>query len=446
MSLSPDTILQVVEIVQKAVVIYHKIKDGPDQMKKIGRRMERLSALLVNLEHHVRSKSKTALARLRKSQTEHLLAVIDDTKADCTKVYELFDKWDNNTGPFGFQFRFATVAQAYFLLGTNADKLEALAGDIEEHRKEIDTYLGLMGAEGIEDNLKGIKRLQDDNNAMKKQLDAIQQLLQAGQPGPALVVAGAAAVPGGALADAPKPNAPRPGRPSPSPSPSSPKRDLQIIFVDPFNLGRSVIAATITRLTKEWTLQAGGDWRILKAQSAGFFVKKGCDCVDVIENLDYSYQSYKKPMGAGDAKANATAVQALFDNKSFDYPFKKTVKDGLDKRRSRGVRRNIFAEFDYIIVFTAREHDNMIALRKALIAKDGKAAAPKGKGRVIHLGRYLTMDGVPREIIDPPKNQDGSDIRANWNFKISQIKMAIKGFLREETRWTAPKSNAQGSS
>jgi hypothetical protein len=229
---------------------------------------------------------------------------------------------------------------------------------------------------------------------------------------------------------------------SPSPSPLPLKKDYKIIFIDPFNVGRSVIAAALTRMLKEWTIRTGGDWRIQTISSAGFFLKNGCDCVDVLENLEFSHQSYKKPLQAGGVEANETAMAALFDNKSYDYPFKKTVKEALEKRRSKGLQKSVFKDYEFIIVLTAREHDNMIALRKALIAKDGNGAAQKGKGRVLHLGRYLTLDGIPREIIDPPKNQDGTASRNNWNWKVSQIKTAIKGFLKQEMKWNQPDPKA----
>ncbi len=426
MSLSLDTVLQVVDVVQRAIAIYRKVRDGPEQLAKIGRRMERLNDLLVNLEHHLRSRSAFALARLRKTQTEALLAIIEATRVDCQKEYDLFDKWENNIGPWGVQFRFTTFAQAYFTLGTSSDKLEALSRDIEDHRKDIDIYMGLMGVQGIQDNHIGIEKLRQDNAAMKKQLEAIHEMLQA-KGGPAL--SPVATQKGEGVSG---------NKPSVSPSPAPRKLDYRVIFVDTFNVGRSVIAASLMDLLKGWTLQTRGDWRIQQTHSAGFFVKKQCSCVGEIETLDFSQKTYKKLMAWGGTPAKKVAVAALLDNKSYDYPFKKTVREALAARRSRGLSRNVFKDYDFIIVLTSREHDNMVALKKALVAKDGKDAAPRGKGRVLHLGRYLAQDNIPTEIYDPSPNEDGSDSRENWNRKVSQLKTAIKAFLREEMSWSQP--------
>ena len=435
MSISLDTVFQVVDIARKAIEIYQKIQDGPEQMKKIGLRMQKLHKLLVNLHRHLRDNSKHALARLRKFQTEELLEIIKDTQADCDKVYELFHKWENNVGPWGLQWRFTSFAQAYFTLGTSSEKLEALAKDIESHRRDIDQYMGFLGIVVLQDANVGIKKLQADNAALKKQLDAIQQSLVMLQPGNTIPAAAASSgAEGGSVAKVPKP--------SPSPSPAPLRSDYKILFVDPENLGRSVIAEALTKLLKEWTVRTGGAWRIKGVDSAGFFVGNKSNCIDVIESLDFSQKSYKKPIVAGGAKATDAAVAALFDNKTFNHPFKKTVRDALDARRSRGLRRTIFKDYDFVLVFTAREHDNMLALRKALAAKHGKDVAPKSGAKVLHLGRFLSSDGIPREIITPLPSLDGPASREKWNQKVSQMKTAVKAFLKEEMKWSQPAAKA----
>lgn len=399
MSLSLDTVLQVIEIVNKAVEIYQRIQDAPEKMRRIGKRMERLRSLLRHLEQLLRHEQKRALARLRPAQTEDLLAIIEDIRDDSAKVDALFHQWDNDIGPFGLQFRFETMARAYFEFGGNAERLSAIADDIELHRQDLRDYLQLMGCVGINE----------------------------------LLVTG------------PANSAPKAGT-RPSPSPATPQRtDYNIIFVDPQNIARSVACEALTKLLREWTVRTGGDWRINLVHSAGFFVKNRGEVTDIIESLKYTYPSYNMGMSEGNAKPNAMASAAVFDNKLYDHPYKKTIQDEISARRSRGLSRNVFKTYDYIIVFTSREHDNMIKLRKALIMRDGKEVAPKGKGRVLHLGHYLTLDGIPREIVEAPKNKDGIDSRDNWNWKVSQMKTAIKGFLKQEMRWTQPPQNIKAS-
>ncbi|KAK1765199.1 hypothetical protein QBC33DRAFT_544892 [Phialemonium atrogriseum] len=415
MSLSLDTVLQVIEIVNKAVEMYQKIQDAPEQMRKIGKRMERLNALLAHLELFLREKKEHALARLRPAQTEELLSIIEDIRDDSSKVQALFYKWNNDIGPFGFQLRFKTLAQAYFALGSSPEKLSGLADDIELHRQDLRDHLQLMGCIGINALLVG----GSVGAAAQQNLATPGPTTNAGS-GPKL-----------------------PLSPSPSPSPVASRQDYRVLFVDPTNIARGVVAEALMKLLKEWTLGAGGDWRVKIVHSAGFFVKRGSDVVDTIDSLEFSYPSYRLPMAEGNKKPKEVALAALFDNGAYNFPFKKSVQEHIGAHRSRGLQKDVFKKYDYIMVFTGREHDNMIRLRKALVAKEGKGITQKGKGRIVHLGRYLTLDGIPREIVDAPKDKDGRDSRENWNWKVSQVKIAIKGFLKQEMRWKQPQNSGK---
>ena len=66
--------------------------------------------------------------------------------------------------------------------------------------------------------------------------------------------------------------------------------------------------------------------------------------------------------------------------------------------------------------------------------------APKGKGRILHLGAYLSKDGKPVEILDAPKEKDGSFSRSNWNTKTSQIKVSVLIDLRLSIYVLMPKA------
>ncbi|KAH6657972.1 hypothetical protein BKA67DRAFT_203401 [Truncatella angustata] len=427
MSLSLDTVFQVVEIVQKAVAIYERIKDAPDTIRKLGRRMGRLETILEGLENYVRNNSKHALARLRQSQSEDLLHIIDETREDCSRVYVLFEKWEKKIGPLGLQFKdnaFAQyVAQSYFALGSSAKELESLAADVEIHRRDLDQYMALMGVQGIQAN-------QDAIMSMKQQIQQLHKLVQANV----------------ALA-APQPTAPAQAggkkKRKPSPSPSPPKRDFKVIFIDPHNLGRSVCAEVLMDLYRADTKKRNGDWRIATIHSAGFFCKSENDCIEMIEKLDYKHGSYKMGMSKGATSPNEAAIASVFHNKNFEKikDYKTDLYVRTDARVSRGIKKDVFKQYDYIIVFTGREHDNMIRLRSAITAKDGKDAAPKGKGRVVHLGSYSSTDGSVKEIVDPPKNKDGTHSRDEWNKKVAELKIAIRGFLHKEMEWNAEKAS-----
>jgi DNA anti-recombination protein RmuC len=174
MSLSPDTVFQIVEVIQKAVEIYQRIQDVPEVIHKLSHRMKWLDTILRNLKHHLRSKAKHALAQLRKTQVDDLLSIVSDTRVDCDRVYVLFDRWAHKVGPLGLQFRDNALgqfaAQAFFALGSSAKELEGLTENIETHRRDIDTYLGLMGVQFAQANHFV---LQD----MNKKIDAIHEAM-----------------------------------------------------------------------------------------------------------------------------------------------------------------------------------------------------------------------------------------------------------------------------
>lgn len=399
------TVLTVLELIQKALATYHKIHDCPDQLRLIGTRLEKLSSRLVDVEAFLRRQT------IDRSRNDILVAIVEDIRADSARVEALFAKFNNDIGPFGFQFRFKALTQVWFALGSNAEEVKGLAEEIEKHRLDLREELQFMGVVGVD----AIKKIVE---AELKGVGQQQQQKVAGQ----------------AVANHEK----KPKAPSPVPGP--PRDDYNIIFIDPNGLGRSIVAEAYTKLVREWTVQTGGSWRIKLVHSAGFFVRNRGELDGLVENMEYSHPSYKLNMVTGGKTPNSIALQALFDNKMFGYPFKQAVKEAAEARRSRGMARTLFKTYDYVIVFTNREYDNMVRLRKVLIEKEGKQAVTgSGKGRVLHLGSYLTKDGVPREILAPK----GDTNRAEWNLAVGSIKSAMKRFLVKELGWTRPKVGAK---
>ncbi|POS77417.1 hypothetical protein DHEL01_v204194 [Diaporthe helianthi] len=393
------TLMQVAEVVGKVIEIYEKIKDAPDQIRRIGRRMTRLNTILRNLEGLLRTDKKNSLARLGPALTDELLGVIKDIRKESEDLQVLFVKWDKDIGPWGMHFRFKFAAQAYFALGSSSDKLEALGNSIEEHREDLSDLLAVMMGFGI------------------------NQLLVVGQ------------VPGPASSEVVR-------QPSPSPSPSPPRTDFRIIFVDPYNVSRSIVAEAYTSLLREWTIRTGGQWRIKMAHSAGFFVRARGEVVDTIDSMQVLYPSYKLGLKDGHSLPAPTPLAALFENQMFNHPYKQDVKKVMESRRSRGLTRAMFKTYDYVLVFTDREEDNLIRLRNLLVDSNGKdVATAKRKGKVMHLGRYLTTDGARKEILAPKDDGD----RDQWNAKVGQIKIAIKAFLKGELDWKQPPKGAAQS-
>ncbi|KAK1752030.1 hypothetical protein QBC47DRAFT_306527 [Echria macrotheca] len=379
MALDPGTILSVIDTIQRVVALYERIDGLPQQMTNLGRRMETLNLYLIPLEAFVKNKPNTAYARLYPGQKEALAKLLGNIQASADKVYDLFERYEKGILSRGHDlvFRAKWASQIWFSLVDNSpDKIQALMDDIDYDRGVLNDYLTLM-------------------NAMEKPV----------------------------LATPPRP----PGR-----------RDYKIIFVDPSNGNRSIVAEALTKLLGQATVKANLDWRIEWIHSAGFFVKARSDCIDVIEKLDYSYPSMKLALSAGGVSPKAVILDAVFDNKMFNQPYKQTIRSALAARRSRGLTKDMFRRYDFVIVFTSREHDNATKLKEALRKKYGDAAVARGKGRVLHLGAYLGSVGAPTEIILTKKMKEKNDTREEWNAKAAQIKTAIKGFLKSEMKWVAP--------
>lgn len=404
------TVLAVAELVQKAIAIYERIESLPQQMAQMGRRMEDLNMFLVRLQRFIekgaggsdkpggnQNKPKTVLMS---GQVDDLRRLLGRIKTSAEKVYDIFDRYKKGilSRSMGLEFRASWASHLWFSLFDNsADKVKAIMEDIEQERSQLRDYLVLMAVEKAYEPRPG--RQPERTSALATTR-----------------------------------------RPVPSPSPAPPRQDYRILFVDPYNEGRSVVAEAVVKLLGQLTRKARGDWRVAEVQSAGFFAAKGSDCVDVIDGLQYSQKSFKKPWLPGGKSPNRTALAAIFDNKWCDYPFKKDIRAEMAGRSSCGLKKDMFSRFDFIIVFTLREHDNMVKLKEAL-SRDKTGASvgvPRGKGRVLQLGTYLGQKkGEVREILDAEVS-DPIKNREKWNQKVSEIKTALKGFLKQEMKWAQP--------
>ncbi|KAK3324807.1 hypothetical protein B0T19DRAFT_239347 [Cercophora scortea] len=436
MALELGSIVSAVEAVQQAIQIYRRIEGLPMQMTQLGRRMERLNVFLVQLDAFVKVKpGGDAYVSLFSGQKEELGRILASIRGHSKKVYDLFDRYEKGlfSRTHDLKFRFEWANKIYFSLVENSPKkIELIMQDIDYDRGILSDYLALM-------NVHGVEILIDKTHTLPAPPPTAANKKNLKSP-----------------TNPPKPLVPTQASPSPSPTP---RRDFKILFVDPYNTSRSVVAEALVKLLSHATAQANGDWRIGEVASAGFFVRNGSDCVDLIDKLDYSFPSFKRPFEAGGQGPNATALAALFDNKSYDFPFKKTIREQTVRRKTVGMQKTCFGMYDYIIVFTNREHDNVIKLKAAVQKSAAVAAAGKGKGkggleqevwrgkgRVLHLGAFISRSGsgVPWEIVGLPKNADGRESRDQWNLKVAEIKTAVKKFLEQEMRWKRPENAVLG--
>lgn len=384
------TIMTVIGVVNAAVDVCKKIQDCPEQMQVIGESMARLSLRLTRVKTFVQKQ------QIDQDSSKDILDIINRIGSDSERIETLFTKYKNDIGPFDLKFRFKTLTAAYYSLGSSAGELETLGKKIDKYLSELDSNMIVLIAMGVN----------------------------------VLVPAGTTAGASG-LAEPPSLS---------SPIPILPRHDYNVVFVDPYNTARSIVAEGYLKLVQDWTVRTGGDWRIALAHSSGLFVRNRGAHNAVIEGMQYRHPSYKLNMAEGGKHPEPTALAALFDNKMFDYPSKAGLKQQMEARFSRGIPKSIFKTYDFILVFTDREYDNLVRLRKTLVGRDGEdAVSGGGKGRVLHLGRYLAVNGVPKEILGPV----GHGTRAQWNVKCSEIKTAVKGFLAKEMGWKQPAPGAK---
>ncbi|KAJ3480927.1 hypothetical protein NLG97_g7948 [Lecanicillium saksenae] len=387
MSLSPDMIFQTVDLVKKAVEIYRRVAGLPSQMNELGRRLEQLRILLGYLAGFIKTKPKTVYNELLDGQKGELQGIVRSIRANIDSAYDLFDRYEKGiiSRRHDIQLRVKWAAQIWFSLADNTpEKIGALIESIDCDCMFLNHYFALMNAQCIE-RLINVDRQRIHNMSLP------------------------------------------------------PSKDYTMIFIDPYNQGRSVVAAAWVYTLMAFTLQARDPWRIKHCHAAGLFVKGRSDCVDIIESLDYTKKSFQKPFKNGGVAPDRIPCTALFSSAPYDHPDKRLLEDKIATWRSRGVRTSIFRDYDYIIVFMNRDHDNMIKLRNALVKQQGQAAAPPGKGKLLMLGAYLSP---PSEIPDAAKNKDGSNNRDNWDKTAAQLKTAIEGFLTEEFQWMAPSSSS----
>jgi protein-tyrosine-phosphatase len=416
MALDLGTVITAVEFVQKCIAIYQRIESLPQEMNRMGRRMEQLKPLVTSLESFVKKKPTTAFVTLYSGQRQDLINILVDIQRNSAQVYDLFERYEKGilSRSKSLEFRAKWMSNIWFsLIDNSPEKVQDIMDEIDYEREVLGHYLNIMAVKGVEDlHVLLLANLGADNAPPGRARRRAERL---------------------AITQSPLR--------STSPSPVPPRRDYKILFVDPYNTARSVVAEALVKLFGQLTVKTGGEWRIGEVQSAGFFVKKASDHVDTIDRLDYSFKSFKKPWMVGSESPSKTPLDAVFDNKWCDHPFKKVIREEMAARTSRGLQKDMFTRFDYIIVFTNREHDNMVKLKDAIHKKGGSSrASTRSEGRVLQLGTFLNQKGgMPREILHPAGvNSDAAQSREHWNRKVAEMKTALKEFLEQEMEWRNP--------
>ena len=388
----PVSIGDILTVIDFAIATFEKIHDAPEKVEKIGKGMRSLRRYLAELKELLASNSKHGLAAQRPTLVARIEEIVHEIEKDAKEVQVLLDRWYNKIGPGGFELRFTLVANALFAIGSSPSKLDSLTTSIEKHQTDLDRQLDLLKAFAQE-----VMQLEQ-----KKREDRLEAMLSE------------------YIKNANRPMVP-------PPRPSLIRSDFQVIFIDGANERRSIIAEAYCKLLRGWTQKRNDTWRIKYAYSAGYRVKWRSDCVDMTKRIVKNMEDGNKP-------PDKIAFDALFSKVWTADQIQGTVKQETEAKRSRGVWKDFFANFDYIFVFDKASLETLNMLREAFKIVYGTSVVPEGKGKLVHLGCY-TSDGEVKDFpdLDLPSLVFTPTDRANK--VLGMIKDSFKTWLTREMGW-----------
>ncbi|KAK5089693.1 hypothetical protein LTR70_001518 [Exophiala xenobiotica] len=210
------------------------------------------------------------------------------------------------------------------------------------------------------------------------------------------------------------------------------RRNVKILFVDPGNTGRSVVAQGYAQLVREATRTSNKPWFITTIHSAGLYVRNTgpCGLSELQDQINLSILD-------ADRAPSKVAQASLFDNDYFNYPYKSTIRGHLASQRSRGITRTTFRDYDYILVFRLKDNMALQKLRVKIRQTYGAQFVPKEKGKIVMLGEY--RDQNSSEIFWPKGPGDSIvPTRKDMDRCMGMIKAGFKGWLRDEIEWERP--------
>ena len=421
---------EILDLIDRAIALYDKIQAPPDQIKTMRRQMGGLRSNLQSLQHLL--SNKRGMAGLQPSQTRDIEEVMEEIRAKIVEVDEIFHKWENRSnGPFGFQFRFQKVPQALFALGSSPKKLEELGHELDRLKNEVGDRERRLQSFALNAIIAQNQQRQLRKPAAQARPPAALRPAPVNVPAKPAVQAPALPVPAVQVPDVKAPAVQTPAVPLPIRHLQANKMDLSVIFVDSINESRSIVAQAYTQVVRSWTVRHDPSaWRISHIHSAGIFIKAQSDIINWPDSID------PQKMRPGATLPNQIAIAALFENRLLNSAYKDRIRDNVSQQHSRGLSKDMFSTYDYIFVFLESEVQLLEKLREHLNAKGSRA-------RIVLLGKYTASQFGNNEIREPNKANQGNAIqyRGVWNERVSRIRFALKGFLKQELGWVQPPTN-----
>ncbi|KPI39382.1 uncharacterized protein AB675_5149 [Cyphellophora attinorum] len=395
-----------VAIVQFGLDLIKKTQDAGEQLEFMQLRMIGIHAQLVRARDIVSTKQhESKLQQLKPVIYEQARDAVARLEVDVNKVNAIMQQWVNKDVGIGVMQWKYKIASDFFngYLKGGGDKLEKLNKRLEQHQLVITGCVTDMVYHGV----KELVRQKESPSSLK-----------------------------------PKPV----GRPrSPSPTPAA--TPTKIIFVDTHNVGRSVIAQSYLMLVREWTTRTKNVFKLTDFPSAGLLVthrsayaKQMASVLAAILNCPY-----KRMLDDKDGVlAGKTAVNALFDQKYFQYAYKPPLANAALNRKSRGLPVDIFSGYDVIFCFTRMERTILEALRDKLNKTAPAWRKQNKRARVEVLGEY--GNHAQPEIFEVLRSGKKSDdeFKKEWEKVVGNVKTSVKAFLEQRTGWKTPKKEDAG--
>lgn len=448
-----DIVVTCCGLAQKCVQIVNEVQAWPEELRRITRRITRLEPLLQGLMSHLQNQPTSGLAGLQWEQKNELENIMRETKECCKDTHTILGECQSRKiGQTGLEFRESWLGDfsrsVYQKYGAIATALKRLEDNLEDNYRILNCYMGLLGIRQEQANhtalavllerIRGLE-LEKERDSLKRDNDALKQekaRLKA-QLAPPTHAPRGGQVNDGSLRSSQCASA-TVRQPTPEIRPT--RTDYKILFADTYG-DRSMVAELLVKILGAGTRSKGGDWRVEKVHSAGLLVRENCDCVNEIEGL--SRQKHRLyalcPSGEG-WRPTKTGMKALYDAMNHFIPpdSKAKIYDQVQSSKKRGLTRDIFRAYDFIIVFSWKTHNNMLAIRNALVTASGQGVLGRGKGRIVHLGQYLSSCGDTKDIGEPERSKEGRSVRENWDQKVVEMEFAVKAFLTAELGWKQP--------
>ncbi|KAJ9634145.1 hypothetical protein H2204_006476 [Knufia peltigerae] len=380
-------------VVEKAIALYDKMTDAIETVQFMGIRLEGIRDQIMIAQRLVPDSKNDILLKLDRDLYEMIKKTIKKIEVDAQATQVILDAWyGKKTGILDSTWRSKLVADVVnSLIKGKGDELKKLNQRLEEYQTSLNHFIGMV-------NTFYIKELIDRDTTNK---------------GKKLAVAGT------------------PSAVSRSPSPAK-RQQYRVIFVDPYNEGRSVVAQSYLYLVHQWTVRTENYWPLNKWESAGMRVRARSAFVPQLQALGLS-----KPIqfADGNVPSSPNAIDALFGQPYFNYAYKEPIRQGAAKRLSRGLPVDIFDHYEFILVFTKEQQAILEALREHIARTQPKFKEVNQRARILLLGSYSKAG----QIYTPSATGDAEELKKRWGKVINQIKGSVKGFLELECGWKPPK-------